>query len=128
MKLIKDKELLRNLAQQIDLLNTVGGGISETSVAIKKYKKGAVIQVWAAGVNPESFRVILNNNQLIVLSALQNPENPSLAVPLFNKTFMLPPQVDLGRIEAVYQEGQLQVRLPYHEAAGQPREIEIKQL
>ncbi|MDX5423330.1 MAG: Hsp20 family protein [Hymenobacteraceae bacterium] len=128
MKFIKDKELLRNLAQQIDLLNTIGGGISETYVDIEKYKKGAVINVWAAGVNPEAFKVVLHNNQLTVFSVLQSQENPQLAAPLFNRIFMLPPQVDLGRIEAVHQDGQLQVRLPYHEAAGQPKEIEIKQL
>jgi len=36
--------------------------------------------------------------------------------------------VDISRIEAVYQDGELQVKLPYHEAAFRPREIEIKQL
>ncbi|WP_347157567.1 Hsp20/alpha crystallin family protein [Pontibacter chitinilyticus] len=127
MKLIKDKELLRNIALQIDLLNTVGGGVSETYVDIKKYKKGAVIEVWAAGVNPESFRVVLHNNQLTVLSTLHSEDNPEMAAPLFNKTFTLPPQVNLSKIEAVYHEGQLQVKLPYHESAGQAREIEIKQ-
>lgn len=45
MKLIKDKEFLKNIAYQIDLLNTLGGGVSETYVDIKKYKKGAVIHV-----------------------------------------------------------------------------------
>lgn len=128
MKLIKDKELLQNIAHQVNLLNTVGGGISETYVDVKKYKKGAVIEVWAAAVNPESFRVVLNVNHLTILSALHSEENPQMAVPLFNRTFQLPPQVDLSRIEAVYQDGQLQVRLPYLESADQPREIEIKQL
>jgi len=128
MKLIKDKEFLKSIAQQIDLLNTLGGGVSETYVDIKKYKKGAVINVWAASVDPEAFKVVLNNNQLSVFSVLQSQENPAMAAPLFNRTFMLPPQVDLGRVEAVYQDGQLMVKLPYFESTGQPREIEIKQL
>ncbi|MBF9253017.1 Hsp20/alpha crystallin family protein [Pontibacter sp. 172403-2] len=128
MKLIKDKELLQNIAHQINLLNTVGGGVSETYVDVHKYKKGAVIEVWAATVNPESFRVVLHNNQLMILSALHSEENPQMAVPLFNRTFQLPPQVDLGQVEAIYQDGQLQVKLPYYESADHPREIEIKQL
>ncbi|MDX5436500.1 MAG: Hsp20/alpha crystallin family protein [Pontibacter sp.] len=128
MKLIKDKEFLKNIAYQIDLLNTISGGVSETYVDIKKYKKGAVVNVWAAGVNPESFKVVLHNNQLTLFSVFQSTENPQMAAPLFNRTFMLPPQVDLSRIEAVYENGQLQVRLPYHEGTNQPREIEIKQL
>ena len=128
MKLIKDKEFLKNIAHQIDLLNTLGGGVSETYVDIKKFKKGAVINVWAAGVNPEAFKVVLNNNQLTLFSVLQSEEQPQMAAPMFNRTFILPPQVDLKGIEAVYENGQLQVRLPYFEDAGKPREIDIKQL
>ncbi|MFD2514082.1 Hsp20/alpha crystallin family protein [Pontibacter locisalis] len=127
MKIIKNKEFLRNIAQQLDLFNTVGGGISETYVDVKKYKKGAIINVWAAGVNPEAFKVVLHNNQLTIYSVLHSEHNPQLAAPLFNKVFMLPPAVNLGRIEAIYQEGQLQVKLPYYESVEQPREIEIKQ-
>lgn len=128
MKLIKDKEFLRNIAHQINLLNTIGGGVSETYVDIKKYKRGAVINVWAAGVSPESFKVVLHQNQLTVFSVLHSPENPEMAAPLFNRTFILPPQVDLSRIEAVHEDGQLQVRLPYFEDINKPREIKIKQL
>ncbi|WP_299761985.1 Hsp20/alpha crystallin family protein [uncultured Pontibacter sp.] len=128
MKLIKDKKFLKNIAHQINLLNTIGGGVSETYVDIKKYKKGAVVNVWAAGVNPESYKVVLHNNQLTLFSVLHSQENPEMAAPLFNRTFILPPQVDLSRIEAVHEGGQLQVRLPYFESINQPREIEIKLL
>ena len=128
MKIIKNKAFLRTIAQQIDLLNTVSGGVSETYVEIEKYKRGTIIKVWAAGVNPEAFKVVLHNNQLTVFSVFHSPENPQQAVPLFNRVFMLPPQVDISRIEAIHQEGELQVKLPYHESAFQPREIEIKQL
>ncbi|MHC2993008.1 hypothetical protein OB13_16000 [Pontibacter sp. HJ8] len=128
MKIIKDKEFLRNIAHQIDLLNTLGGGVSETYADIKKYKKGAVIEVWAAGVNPESFKVVLHQNQLTVFSVLQSQDNPEMAAPLFTRIFTLPPQVDLSQIEAVYQEGQLKIKLPYHDSALNPHEIEIKKL
>ncbi|WP_266203538.1 Hsp20/alpha crystallin family protein [Pontibacter kalidii] len=128
MKLIKDKEFLKNIAHQINLLNTIGGGVSETYVQVEKYKKGAVINVWAAGVSPESFKVVLHNNRLTLFSILHDEENPEMAAPLFNRVFQLPPQVDLGRIEAVHEDGQLQVRLPYFEGTNKPREIEIKQL
>ncbi len=121
MKLIKDKEFLKNVAQQVDLLNTLGGGVSETYIEINKYNKGAVINVWAASVDPEAFKVVLNTNQLSVFSVLQSKKNPAMAAPLFNRTFILPPQVDLSRVEAVYKEGQLLVKLPYYDHIGQPR-------
>ena len=128
MKIIKDKEFLRTIAYQIDLLNTVGGGVSETYVEIKKKKRSAVINVWAAGINPESFKVVLHQNQLTIFSVLQSPENPQMAVPMFNRIFTLPPQIDLARIEAIYRDGELRVKLPYHDAALHPRQIDIKQI
>ncbi|MBD1397354.1 Hsp20/alpha crystallin family protein [Pontibacter sp. JH31] len=128
MKIIKDKEFLRSISQQIDLLNTVGGGISETYTDIRKNKKGAVIEVWAAGVNPESFRVVLHQNQITIFSVLQSLENPEMAVPMFTRIFMLPPQVDLNRIKAVYKDGELKVKLPFHESTLNPQKIDIKQL
>ncbi|MBX0334368.1 Hsp20/alpha crystallin family protein [Pontibacter sp. HSC-14F20] len=128
MKIIKDKEFLRSIAHQIDLLNTVGGGVSETYTEIRKKKKSAVINVWAAGVNPESFKVVLHQNQLTIFSVLQSHENPQMAVPMFNRIFTLPPQVDLSRIEAIYKDGELRVKLPYHDAALHPRQIDIKQI
>jgi HSP20 family protein len=128
MKLIKDKQILRNIAEQIDLLSTVAGGISETYIDVKKKKHEAVIHVWAAGVNPEAFKIVLHKNQLTIFSVLQSQYNPALAAPLFNKVFMLPNQIDINGIEAIYHDGQLEVHLPYHETTDKPREIKIKHL
>lgn len=127
MKLIKDKAFLRSIAHQIDLFNTLGGGVSETYTEIIKKKKGATIHVWAAGVNPEAFRVVLHQNQITIFSVLQSQENPELAAPMFTRIFMLPPQVDLSRIKAIYRDGELKVKLPYHDSALNPQEIEIIQ-
>ncbi|TXK52013.1 Hsp20 family protein [Pontibacter qinzhouensis] len=128
MKMIKDKEFLRNIAHHINLFNTIGGGVSETYVNIKKHRKGAAIQVWAAGVDSKSFKIVLHNNQLTILSMLHSSGDAEVAIPLFNRTYMLPPQVDLTRIEAIHKHGQLQIKLPYHDAATYPKEIEIQQL
>jgi len=128
MKFIKDKHILRSIAQQIDLLSTIAGGVSETYVDVKKKKNRAVIQVWAAGVSPEAFKVVLHKNQLTIFSVLQNEANSELAIPLFNRTFMLPAQVDLSAIEAIYHEGRLKVNLPYYEATNRPKEIKIRHI
>lgn len=128
MKFIKDKQILRTIAQHIDLLSTVAGGVSETYVDVKKKRNKAVIQVWAAGVNPEAFKVMLHQNQLTIFSVLHSQNNPDLAVPLFNRAFVLPPQVEMNAIEAIYQDGRLIVNLPYYKASNRPKEIKIKQL
>ena len=128
MNLINNNDFLKNVAQHLNLFNTVAGGISETNVTVAKYKKGAVIEVWAASVTPESFKVMVHNNQLTIYALLHSQDNPELTVPMFNRVFVIPPQVNISNIEAVYHDGKLQVRLPYHSAAIRPKEIEIKQL
>ncbi len=128
MKLIRDKQLLKNLANQIDLLNTINGGIAETLVRVDKRQRGAIIRISAPSVAPEAFQVVLHNNILIIFSTLRRQDNPELVAPLFHQTYLLPPQVNLGGIEAVHEDGELQVRLTYYEAAKEPRIIQIKQL
>ena len=128
MNLINNNDFLKNVAQHLNLFNTIAGGISETNVTVDKYRKGAVIQVWAPGVSPESFKVMVHKNQLTIYSLLHSHDNEELTVPMFNRVFVIPPQVDISNIEAIYQDGRIQVRLPYHNAAIRPKEIEIKQL
>lgn len=125
MKLIKNKEFLQAIAQQIDVLTTLGGGISLPQVNVDKHDKGLVIRVAIPTVAPESYQIALNQNQLTVLATFRPDNNPEVAAPLFSQVFTLPPQVDLSRIDAVFEGHELQVRLPYHLSAYQTRQIDI---
>lgn len=116
------------IALHLDLFNTIGGGISETYAQVKKGKHDAIIEVWAAGTSPEAFKVVLRNNKLTVSSAMQSEHSPNVTAPMYTRTFVLPPAVNLALIEATHQEGKLRIRLPYHESAGKPREIQIRQM
>jgi HSP20 family protein len=42
----------------------------------------------------------------------------------FQRTFMLPTQVDMGKVQATYRDGLLELKLPKHEAA-KPKRITI---
>lgn len=126
MKLIKDKKFLKEIANQIDLVNTLGGGISLPQVKVDKHDKGAVIRVAIPSVSPEAYQIALNQNQLTIVAVHRSGSNPELGAPLFSQVFMLPPQVNLSRIDAVFAGNELQVRLPYHESVFQPRNIDIK--
>ena len=128
MKRFDNKDFLHTIALHLDLLNTIGGGVTETYASVKKEQEHAVIEVWAAGVNPELFKVVLRRNTLTVNAVLTSDHSATVTVPMFSRTFILPPVVDLAQIEALYQDGKLRIKLPYHEAADRPREIEIKQL
>lgn len=122
------KGFLHTVALHLDLLNTIGGGVSETYVQLDKKENGTTIKVWAAGVTPETFKIILNQNQLSISSTVTNADNPGVSVPMFNKTFILPSVVNQAGIEAIYKNGKLLIHLPYYESASKPREITIKEL
>lgn len=126
MKLIKDKKFLQQIAHQIDVLNTLGGGVSLPQVKINKHEKGAVIRLAIPSVNPEAYQIALNQNQLTIMAVHRFDNNPEQAIPLFSQQFMLPPQVDLSRIDAIFVDQELQVRLPCHTSVYKTRNIDIK--
>lgn len=123
-----DKDFLHTIALHLDLFNTIGGGVSDTYVKVKKGKENALIDVWAPGIAPETFKIVLRKNKLTVRSEIASPHSPNIKAPLFSRTFMLPAAINLPLIEASYKEGKLQIWLPYHNAADRPREIKIKQI
>ncbi|WP_233219176.1 Hsp20/alpha crystallin family protein [Adhaeribacter arboris] len=126
MKLIKNKEFLQQIAHQIDVLNTLGGGISLPQVEVDKHEKGAIIRVAIPSVSPEAYQIALDQNQLTVMATHRLDNDSEAVFPLFSQHFMLPPQVDLSRIDAVFTDQELQVRLPYHTSVYKTRNIEIK--
>lgn len=121
------REFIRNMAPQLDLLNTLGGGIAQAQMRIDKLKKGVVIRVAAPSVSPENIHVVLNNSRMTVFGEFRHEPEDQLAAPLFTRILDLPTNLDLTRIDAVHAHNELQVRIPYLDSADQAREIEIKQ-
>ena len=126
MKLINDKKFLRTIAQQIDLWNTLGGGVVQTNVAVEKRKKGIVIRVSAPSVNPEAFQILLQQNKLTLFAALPSQENAEMQAPLFHQEFILPLNAALDKIKAVYEGNELQVRVPFFESSTRQIDIEFE--
>ncbi|WP_303309787.1 Hsp20/alpha crystallin family protein [Hymenobacter sp. BT730] len=126
MKLIS-KEFIHNLAPQLDLLNTLGGGTAQGTLRVDKREKGVVIYVAAPSVQPENFHVVLHHNRLTVYCDFRHQPEDKLSAPLFAQSLELPDTLDLTRIDAVHEDNELQVRIPYKDAAGKPREITIRQ-
>ncbi|MBO0360328.1 Hsp20/alpha crystallin family protein [Hymenobacter sp. BT186] len=126
MNLISRK-FIRNMAPQLDLLNTLGGGIAQAQMRIDKLKKGVVIRVAAPSVSPENIHVVLNNNRMTVFGEFRHEPEDQLAAPLFTRILDLPGNLDLTRIDAIHENNELQVRIPYLDPSSQQREIDIKQ-
>ncbi|GAA4390655.1 Hsp20/alpha crystallin family protein [Hymenobacter koreensis] len=120
------RNTIRNFLPQLDLLNTLGGGVAQPRLKLDKQAKGVVISVAAPSVRPETFHVVLDNNRLTVYAEYRHEPEAKLAAPLFVHTFELPPSLDLDRIDAVHEDGELRVRIPFENPADRHREIDIK--
>ncbi len=126
MKLIS-REFIRTIAPQLDLLNTIGGGVAQPKLHVNKRPKGVVLHVAMPSVPAESFHVVLKDNHLTVYGEYRHGPEDQLAAPLFVQTLDLPKDLDLLGINATHENGELRVAIPFRDpAASQTREIDIQ--
>jgi HSP20 family molecular chaperone IbpA len=134
MNIIKNKKVLKGLGQQIDLLNTLSGGVSMAHVDVAKKKDRMVVKVTAPGISPDSLHVVVDYNRLILFGMLPQKNNkeleqPEFNLPLFSQIVRIPFHVDTEQIRAVYENKQLKVILPYNEDRQRTgKVIEIEQI
>ena len=126
MKLIS-REFIRNIAPQLDLLNTIGGGVSQPRLRINRRPQGVVLHVAMPTVVAESFHVVLKDNHLTVYGEYRHAPSDQLAAPLFVQTLNLPRNLDLLAINATHENGELRVAIPFKDpAANEARESDIQ--
>ncbi|RZK16090.1 MAG: Hsp20 family protein [Hymenobacter sp.] len=125
MKLIS-REFIRNIAPQLDLLNTIGGGVAQPTLRVNQRPKGVVLHVAMPSVAAQQFHVVLNNNNLTVYGEYRHQPDDKLAAPLFVQQLNLPANLDLASINATHEGGELRVAIPFKDAPSQQREIDIR--
>jgi HSP20 family protein len=126
---------------QIDLLNTLYGGSSMTTMDVQREEDRLVITLSAPGVNTSAFNVLVEGNKLVLYTLLVSSSNQlgndsldpdtipqRLAVPMFLRVLDIPTFVNADQIEAIYEEGQVMVLLPFKNEEQLHRRIDIKDL
>lgn len=124
MKLISSK-FIHTIAPQLDLLNTIGGGVAQPQLRVDQHAKGVILRVAMPTVPPENFRVVLNQQKITVFGEYRHEPDDQLAAPLFVQTLDLPNNLDLTRIDAVHEGHELRVRIPFAKPSQQ-REIDVR--
>ena len=120
---------------QIDLLNTLYGGSSQTTMNVEREDGYLLITLSAPGVKASSFNVLVDGNKLVLYTLLVNnsghqPDVTSqrLAVPMFLRVLDIPAFIDADQIEAVHEQGRVVVTLPFKDEEHLHRRIDIKNL
>jgi HSP20 family protein len=120
---------------QIDLLNTLYGGSSQTTMNVEREEGHLLITLSAPGVKASSFNVLVEGNKLVLYTLLvsssdhQSEETAQrLAVPMFLRVLDIPAFVDADQIDAVHEQGRVMVTLPFKDEEYLHRRIDIKNL
>lgn len=133
MKAIKN--VFEGTGGQIDLLNTLYGGSTQTSMNVEREDERLVITLSAPGVKANSFNVLVEGNKLVLYTLLVSTSiqkeasgNQRLAVPMFLRVLDIPSFVNVDHIEAIHEHGQVRVMLPFKDEEQLHRRIDIKNL
>lgn len=121
---------------QIDLLNTLYGGSSQTTMDVEREDENLVITLRAPGVRASAFNVLVEGTRLVIYTLLVNnsvrkqdqEEAQRLAVPMFLRVLDIPDFVDSDEIEAVHEHGKVIITLPFKDEETMHRRIDIKDL
>ena len=120
MYIIKNKKILKSFGQQIDQLNTLGGGVSMAQIGVVNKPDKMVVTVVAPAVNPDFMQVQVEYDKLIVYATLPPKEEvttgqPGVSLPLFAQVINIPFHVDVEQINAIHKNGKLKINLPFAE-------------
>ncbi len=129
---LNHKNILSEFIRPIDLLNTINGGVCMTTMNLSEQQDGFVLHVSAPTVAGESFNVFVDTDKLIVFSELPGELNDMLGnspvrIPMFHHSFEIPAFINTDKIEAVYEDGELKVFLPFKDNSKIHRKIDIQQ-
>lgn len=121
---------------QMDLLNTLYGGSTQTTMNVEREDERLVITLSAPGVSANSFNVLVEGNKLVLYTLLVSTSNQSLAdgtnqrlaVPMFLRVLDIPSFVDVDSIDAIHEHGRVMVMLPFKDKEHMHRRIDIKNL
>ncbi len=122
---------------QIDLLNTLYGGSTQTTMDVAREEDRLVVTLSAPGTAANSFNVLVEGSKLVIYKLLtgttqvvggESAEQQRLAVPMFLRVLDIPDFVDDDQIEAIYEYGHVRVLLPFKSEQQLHRRIDIKDL
>jgi len=116
-------QLVKNLANAANVVNTVSGGSVFPTFNTRKLEDHYRVEVSVPSIDPDDIKVEVKNNSLLVMHQLQME---GYTVPNLLGIFNISTDVILEDIYAQYIEEKLIVILPYSEMfGGFNREIEI---
>ena len=126
-----DKNLIKVIAGEAAMQSVIGGGIAETQININNEQNGLRVEVKTSSLDGGSYDIELRNHLLHIFTFFNKNEivenKPQMPVPVLVKTVVVPGIVDTDQIDAVYEEGVLNIFLPFKDKSVlAPKKIDIR--
>lgn len=117
----------KHLLTTVDLLNTLNGGVSEPYVSFRERPDGREMRVRVPGVSKELLQVEIHENKLSVYYHIpMETSGKKVFLPKEVTQQTLPYFIEIAGINAVYEEHELVVKLPFNELSnGYNRKVPI---
>jgi len=108
-----------DLLASVDIMNVLNGGRSEQQVKLNQHDDHREIRVKIPGIDPQRIQVEVNDDRVSIFYLMDIEtigKNMRLPYSVYNQ--QQPYFIDLSRVKADVEEGQLVVTLPYNELAN----------
>ena len=127
LRMRRTNDFITALALSGDIMNTLGGGMSEPRVAFESSDVGQMLRIEVPGVDVSKLNIEINFNRLTVFQGASQSPEVTIPVPriIFDKP--IPYFIDVDKISAMAEGKVLFISLPFNEKAnGYHRKVGIK--
>jgi HSP20 family molecular chaperone IbpA len=109
----------KELLLTADVMNTLNGGISSPDIRMSREKDKYILYAKVPGVEPNRMQIEIKNNRLFLFHhiGLRNDDlyDGIHTIPFHIGFVIIPFDVKIKEIKAVYEEGELKVIMPFNE-------------
>jgi len=123
-----NKNQYMNLITSVDVMNTLNGGRTEPVVKLSQFTNSREVRVKVPGIDPEKIEVEIHENTVSIFYMINvATAGKEVAIPysVYNK--QQPYFIDVSKIVAQIEDGELVVTLPYNQLAnGYHRRVKTK--
>ena len=116
-----------DLLTSVDVLNTLNGGRVEPTVRLSQLENSREIRIRIPGIEAETIDVDVNNNTVAIYYTLNIVSGDKLMkIPYTVYNRQQPYFIDVSKINAQVEEGELIVKLPFKLANGYHKKLRTR--
>ncbi|MGB0523949.1 MAG: hypothetical protein ACPGJS_13360 [Flammeovirgaceae bacterium] len=128
-----DKELMQKIAQQAAVTTAISGGVAQSDFEISRTSEGLLLKLNTPSLDENAYHVRVTKGNLMLFTMYKSSvadaadeEEDMGGQPTFVHQYPLSPKINQERIEAIFDQGELRVYLPFLDDNTGTRDIDIQ--